>query len=68
MLLFTKFRFLFAFSTTITVINNNSNIDDQGTQAPSIQIFVNQLKCITREKFKIFVLKVTTSGLYLTFL
>ena len=39
-----------------------------GARSPSIQIFVNQFKDITREKLKIFVLKLATSGLHLTFL
>ena len=35
-------------------------------RAPSIQIFVSQFKWITREKFKVFVVKVATCGLHLT--
>ena len=40
-----------AFSRTTAVTDNNINGDDQGAWAPSIQFFVNQIKCITREKF-----------------
>ena len=43
-----------AFSPTITVINNNINVDDQGARASQIQIFLNQLEWISRKKFKIF--------------
>ena len=61
--------FLSAFSRTTEINNNNIiNIDDQRARAPSIQIFANQLKHITWEKFKILVLKVSISGPLLTFL
>ena len=39
-------RFLLAFV---------NNIDKQGTRAPLNSIFANQLKCITREKLRVFV-------------
>ena len=66
--LFIQFQFFLTFSCTITVINNDIDVNDQGAQSPSIQIFVNHFKGITREKFKVFVLKLATSDFYLTFL
>ena len=40
------------------------------TEAPGPlnSIFANQLKCLTREKLRVFALKVAISGPYLTFL
>ena len=46
-----------------TTVSNN-NIDDKGAQARSTQlIFANQLKCKSRLKLRVFVLKVATSAL-----
>ena len=56
-----------AFSLT-KVISNTINVDDQRAGALLIQIFVFQFKCITRDIFKVFVLKLATSGLHLNFL
>ena len=57
--------FLAFLPTAVPVINNNSNSGDHEFRAPSIQIFTNQFKCIIREKFRTFFLKVTTSNPYL---
>ena len=65
--MFIQLQFLLGFLRTL-VINNNINVDEQEARCPSIQIFVNQQKCITREKFKVFDLKVATSGLHLNFI
>ena len=62
-LLFIQFQFFLAFLPT-TVINNNINVDILRARASSIQIFVNHLKCLTQERFKIFILKAATSGLH----
>ena len=52
--------------TRATVITNN--INNQVAPAPSIQIFANQFKSITRVKLRVLVLKVATSDPHLTFL
>ena len=66
------FQFLLAFPRiqqyTKYYIQTNINIDDQVARAPSNQIFAIQFKCITRKKFKVFVLKVTTLGPHLIIL
>ena len=46
----------------------NINIDDQVAWAPSNQNFAIQLKGVTREKFKVFVIKVATLGIHLIIL
>ena len=51
---------IFAYNS-IRAQQTNTKIDDQVARAPSNQIFANQFKCITREKFRIFVLKVVSS-------
>ena len=53
-LLFLHFHFLLVFLRTATytrakVINNDINIDEQGTRATSIQNFANPFKCLTRQ-------------------
>ena len=55
--------FFFTFSRT-TAIYSNINIDNQGARVLSFQNFANQFKCITWEKFRVFALKVATSGPY----
>ena len=45
-----------------------NNIDDQGPRVPFNSIFANQVKCITREKLSVFVLKFAISGPHVTFL
>ena len=57
-------QFLLAFSRT-TVMNNNTSSDDQRGLIPSVQNFANQFKSITRDKFKVSVVKVATSGPHL---
>ena len=52
-------RFLLAFV---------NNIDDQGPRVLLNSIFVNQFKCITWKKLRVFVLKFAISGHHLTFL
>ena len=42
------------------------NIDERGPRPPLNSIFANQFKCITRVKFRVFVLEAATSGLHLT--
>ena len=42
-----------------------NNDDKINVRAFSIQIFVHQFKRIIKEKFKVFVLEVATSGLHL---
>ena len=54
--------------TRTPVINHNIKNDDQEALAPSVQIFADQFKCKTRKKFRIFALKVATSGIRLIFL
>ena len=53
---------------TLRVEQTNINIDNQVAWAPSNQIFAIQFKCITREKLKVFVLKVVTLGPHLIIL
>ena len=45
--------------------NKNINNDDQVARASQIQIFTNQFKCVTHQKFRGFVLKVATTGPHL---
>ena len=45
---------------SIRIQQTNINIDDQMAWAPAKQIFAIQFKCITREKFRVFVLKIAT--------
>ena len=61
------FSFLkhFCVQQYIRLKQTNINIDDQVAWAPSNQNLTIQFKCITREKFKVFVLKVITSGPHL---
>ena len=63
---FFSFKLLLAFLCS-TVINNNVYINDQEVRAPSIQNFADQFICVTREKFRVFVLKVAILGPHLTF-
>ena len=72
-LLLLQFQFLLAFLRTTghafnSIINNNINVDDHRARVLSILIFANQFVYITREKSRVFDLKVATSGPHLTFL
>ena len=66
--------YVFSVSFSIFAYNNirvqqtNINFHNQVAWVPSNQILAIQCKCITREKFKVFVLKVATSGPHLLIL
>ena len=53
---------------SIRAQQTNTNNDDQVARAPLNQFFANRFKCIPREKSRVFVLKVATSGPHLIIL
>ena len=66
--MFFLFQFLLAFSRTTVYVHNrliNIDINNQVAWVSSNQIFAIQFKGIIREKCKMFVLKVATSGPHL---
>ena len=60
--MFFQFFLHFCLYKSIRVQQTNINIDDQVAWAPLNQIFAIQFECITREKFKVFALKVAILG------